>query len=123
MIRAVAHHLGKQPATVRSWISGRQPLGETVAALVNELQVGGDRERAERVLAPIRAAMAGITTAHLTDALLVQQKTAEGDEDVALVAFLRHPSPSSAHRLVHELDVERTLNLELREAVAAEYDG
>jgi hypothetical protein len=120
VIRAIAHQLGRKPSTVRDWISGHHQLGPVVAAIIAGLQEGGDRERAERVFAPIRAAMARIPAAPLTDALFLQQKTAEGDEDVALVAYLRRPSASNRQRLVHELDVERTLNLELRQSLATE---
>ena len=120
IVRAAAA-LGVQPSTVRDWVSGHHQLVARLAVILQCLAAAGCRDRVERLLAPLDAIRRGMAAPALSDGLLEQEKTAEGDEDVALVAFLRHPEARTARPLVRELDTERTLNLELRQAIAAEY--
>ncbi len=117
---AIARQLGLSPATVRDYISGHHQLGPLVAAIVAGLKAHGESERAERLLGPIRAAMRGIVHPQLTTGLLLQERTADGDEDVSIVRFCREPSGANRRALIHDLDVEITLKTELRAALAAE---
>lgn len=121
MILAIARQLGKRPATVRDWISGHHQFGPLVAAVVSGLKAAGEDERAERVLAPIRAAMRGIAHPELTTSLLLQERTADGDEATSLVRFLREPGASHARTVIRDLDIEITIKTELRAALASEY--
>lgn len=119
--RAIARELGLRPCTVRGYISGHHQLGPLVAAIVSGLKAAGEHARAERILGPIRAAMKGIDHPQLTTSLLLQERTADGDEATSLVRFLREPSAAAARAVVHDLDVEITIKTELRTALAAEY--
>ena len=120
VIEAIARQLGCQPCTVRDYISGHHQLGPLVAAIVAGLKAAGEDARAERILAPIRAAMNGIAHPELTTSLLLQERTADGDESTSLVRFIRDPSATHRRALVRDLDVEITIKTELRQALAAE---
>lgn len=120
VIEVIARRLGKKPSTIRDYISGHHQLGPLVAAIVSGLKAAGQDARAEAMLTHIRAATKGITHPQLTTTLLLEERTADGDQDVSLVRFLREPTAANRRALIHDLDIEITIKTELRSALAAE---
>lgn len=118
IVRA-AHLLRVRPTTVRDWISGHHQLLPRLEALVEVLLAAGDRARVERMFRRLDALRRGITEPVLSHALILQEKTADADEDVSLARYLCHPCAETAGPLVRDLDTQMTLDLEFRAALVA----
>lgn len=119
-IRA-AQVLGMRATSVHALMFGRGRVNLRCAQIIVAFKQCREEHRLVRWMSPIEAALRGILAPADTPALAVQAQTADGDEDVAEVAYLLNACEVTARALIRAIDTERTLQLERRQALAAQW--
>lgn len=117
----VALALGVKESTAHQLLYGRERLNGKAVLVIQALVRSGDRAALAHFLAPIEAAVRGVPAPADSDALAIQSATADSDEETAQCAYQRNPCKETAIAYVRAKDIERALNLEERQAVAARW--